>query len=178
MLFYLFSSDELRDLFTQLGYPFHYETIPKNIDYYINRTSHGSTLSRVVHSWVLARKDRPQSWYLFTQALESDISDIQGGTTPEGIHLGAMAGCINMIQRGYAGIETRGNVLRFNPCLPEQLKHLEMHIRYRGQSLRIAIDAEKFTITACRFNEAPIQVGFKEKIFTLEENESREIPLE
>jgi alpha,alpha-trehalase len=177
MLFYLFSSEELRDIFDRLGYPFEYETIPKNIDYYMRRTSHGSTLSRVVHSWVLVRKDRPRSWHLFTQALESDISDIQGGTTPEGIHLGAMAGCINMIQRGYTGIETRGDVLWFNPCLPEQLKHLEMQIRYRGQSLHIAIDADKFTITACRCNEASIQVGFKEKVFALEENESREIPL-
>jgi alpha,alpha-trehalase len=177
MLFYLFSSEELRDIFDRLGYPFEYETIPKNIDYYMRRTSHGSTLSRVVHSWVLVRKDRPRSWHLFTQALESDISDIQGGTTPEGIHLGAMAGCINMIQRGYTGIETRGDVLWFNPCLPEQLKHLEMQIRYRGQSLHIAIDPDKFTITACRCNEASIQVGFKEKVFALEENESREIPL-
>jgi hypothetical protein len=79
-------------IFNRLGYSFEYETIPKNIDYYIKRTSHGSTLSRVVHSWVLARSDRVRSWNLFTEALESDISDTQGGTTPEGIHLGAMAG--------------------------------------------------------------------------------------
>jgi alpha,alpha-trehalase len=109
-------------LFDQLGYPFEYETIPKNLDYYIKRTSHGSTLSRVIHSWVLARSDRIRSWRLFTEALESDISDIQGGTTPEGIHLGGMAGCVDMIQKGFTGIETREDVLWFNPCLPEELE--------------------------------------------------------
>jgi hypothetical protein len=40
-----FSSEELSRLFDQLGYPFEYETIPKNIDYYMKRTSHGNPFS-------------------------------------------------------------------------------------------------------------------------------------
>ncbi|MBU1163899.1 MAG: glycoside hydrolase family 65 protein, partial [Proteobacteria bacterium] len=79
MLFYLFSSEELSGLFQQLGYPFEYDTIPRNIDYYFKRTSHGSTLSHVVHSWVLARSDRVRSWKQFIMTLQSDVSDIQGG---------------------------------------------------------------------------------------------------
>ena len=55
MLFYLFSSEELGELFTRLGYPLDRDTIPKTIIYYAARTSHGSTLCRVVYSWVLAR---------------------------------------------------------------------------------------------------------------------------
>ncbi len=43
MLFYLLSADELGKLFERLGYPFVYDTIPKNVDYYAARTSHGST---------------------------------------------------------------------------------------------------------------------------------------
>ena len=84
-----------------------YDTIPKNIDYYLKRTSHGSTLSRVVHAWVLARSRREQSWHLFCDALKSDVMDIQGGTTHEGIHLGAMAGTVDLMQRCYSGLETR-----------------------------------------------------------------------
>ena len=92
MLFYLFSAEELRELFERLGYPFEYETIPKNVAYYAARSSHGSTLSRVVYAWVLARSDRPRSMNFFAEALQSDVSDIQQGTTAEGVHLGAMAG--------------------------------------------------------------------------------------
>jgi hypothetical protein len=92
MLFYLLSADELGDITGRLGYPFEYETIPKNIAYYERRTAHGSTLSHVVHSWVLARSDRTRAWQLFRQALESDVADVQGGTTQEGIHMGVMAG--------------------------------------------------------------------------------------
>ena len=117
MLFYLFSADELKLLFEQLGYPFDPGSIPRNVDYYLSRTSHGSTLSRVAHSWVLARSDRRRSWDLFQRALDSDIADIQGGTTREGIHIGAMAGVIDLVQRCYLGIEMRGTCcISTRPC--------------------------------------------------------------
>ena len=45
----------LSAIFERLGYPFPPDTIPRNVAYYSARTSHGSTLSRVVDSWVLAR---------------------------------------------------------------------------------------------------------------------------
>lgn len=79
MLFDLFSADELRELFARLGYPFESAAIPRTIDYYLRRTSEGSTLSRVAHAWVLARSDRPASWDVFRRALRSDISDVQDG---------------------------------------------------------------------------------------------------
>ena len=107
MLFYLLSADELRGLFERLGYELTADAIRSNVDFYLARTSHGSTLSRIVHSWVLGRSDRERSWELFSQALESDVADIQGGTTPEGIHLGAMAGTVDLLQRGYTGLEAR-----------------------------------------------------------------------
>jgi alpha,alpha-trehalase len=177
MLFYLFSSEELGSIFNRLGYSFEYETIPKNIEYYIKRTSHGSTLSRVVHSWVLARSDRARSWNHFTKALESDISDTQGGTTPEGIHLGAMAGCVSMIQEGYTGMETRGDVLWFNPCLPDELSRLRMQIRYRGHNLNVEISPDKLKIMACRVREKPIKIGYDEEVRLLEEGKTLEIDL-
>ncbi len=177
MLFYLFSAEELSQIFERLGYEFPYDTIPKNIEYYSKRTSHGSTLSWVVHSWVLARSNRARSWKLFTEALESDISDIQGGTTPEGIHLGAMAGSVNIIQLGYTGLEAREGVLWFNPCLPEELDRLRMYIHYRGHNLSIAITPEKLAITACRACEEAIRIGYRETIHELEEGGTLEIAL-
>ena len=177
MLFYLFSSEQLAELFEQLGYPFAYETIPKNINYYKERTSHGSTLSRVVHSWVLARSDRAGSWKLFTQALESDIADIQGGTTPEGIHLGAMAGVVDLMQRAYTGIEARGHVLYFNPDLPDELGRLLMRIRYRFHSLEMEINHKKLKINALKGPAEPIRVGVRGEVFELKMGESKEVEL-
>ena len=34
MLFYVFSAEELRELFVRLGYPFEYDTIPRNVACY------------------------------------------------------------------------------------------------------------------------------------------------
>ena len=87
MLFFLFGEDELRRLFERLGYEYAPDIARKTIDYYDRRTSHGSTLSFVAHAGVLAASDPAGSWERFLVALESDVGDIQGGTTREGIHL-------------------------------------------------------------------------------------------
>jgi hypothetical protein len=50
-----------------------------------------------------ARSNRPGSWALLLEALEGDISDVQGGTTAEGVHLGAMSGTLDLLQRGLTG---------------------------------------------------------------------------
>jgi alpha,alpha-trehalase len=161
MLFYLFSADELRLLFEQLGYPFDADMIPRNVAYYLARTSHGSTLSRVAHAWVLARSDRPRSWHLFQSALDSDIADIQGGTTPEGIHVGAMAGTIDLIQRCYLGIEMRANVLHFDPALPADLRRVRARLRYRRQTLDIEANHDTLRISSRPQPAAPITIGYR-----------------
>ncbi|MGQ4810415.1 putative glycosyl hydrolase [Candidatus Entotheonellaceae bacterium PAL068K] len=167
MLFYLFSSDELRVLFERLDYPFAYQTIPKNIDYYMARTSHGSTLSSVIHSWVLIRVDRQRSWQLLTQALKSDIADVQGGTTPEGIHLGAMAGTVDALQRGYTGIEIRSEVLYLNPRLPQELTKLHLVIRYCGHSLTLDITQDDMRVSASPSAAGAITISVNDTLHRL-----------
>ena len=177
MLFFLFSAEELKEIFDRLGYPFQFATIPRNVDYYSRRTSHGSTLSRVVHSWVLSRGDRPRSWQLFKEALESDIADVQGGTTPEGIHLGAMAGTVDLLQRAYTGIVTRGDVLWLNPCLPDELRCVTMVIRYRGHALDLTITHLSVKVHAHESNAAPIKLGLIDEVRTIDAGATREFEL-
>jgi alpha,alpha-trehalase len=131
----------------------------------------------MVHSWVLARSDRTGSWRLFVEALKSDYSDIQGGTTSEGIHLGAMAGSVNILQEGYTGMEPRDDVLWFNPCLPEELERLNMGIRYRGHTLELAITQKEIAFKACRCRECPIKIGVKGETFEIRGGESKNVAL-
>lgn len=177
MLFYLFSAEELQQLFERLGYPFDHDTIPRNINYYMAHTSHGSTLSRVVHSWVLARSDRPESWRLFTEALMSDVADIQGGTTSEGIHLGAMAGTVDLVQRGYTGISIQGDVLWLDPMLPQEVSCLEMSIHYRGHTLDLCIIDNTLRIHVRQCHAKPIKVGVKGACYQLGGGETRHFSL-
>ena len=96
------------------------------------------------------------------------LVDIQGGTTPEGIHLGAMAGTVELIQRCYSGIETRGDVLWFNPSLPDELTELHFDIRFRGHSLAVDISRDTLTVSSNRCREIPALIGFGNERFELE----------
>ena len=165
MLFYVFSAEELGELFTRLGYPFDRDAIPRNVAYYDCRSSHGSTLSRVVHAWVVARSDRPRSMTYFAEALQSDVSDIQQGTTAEGVHLGAMAGSVDLLQRVSTGIEITGDVLRLNPQLPQELERLDMRIRYRGHSLDLRLTRDTLTVRGRERGIAPIKLGIKDEVY-------------
>ena len=167
MLFYLFSADELVTLFEHLGYPFNPEQIPQNIQYYLKRTSHGSTLSTVVHSWVLSRTDRRRSWHLFNRSLKSDLGESESGTTHEGIHAGAMAGTIDLIQGCYTGLEMRTNTLHFNPVLPDQLHRLKFQMRYRHHKLTVEINHDLLKVTSSHSNTTPITIAYRADIRSL-----------
>ena len=177
MPFYLFSCEELRELFEHLDYPFEPDMILRNIRYYMARTSHGSTLSRVVHAWVLARADRQRAWELFREALESDVADIQGGTTSEGIHLGAMAGTVDIIQRCHTGIEIRDGILWLNPCLPEQLETIRLRLRYRGHWLQLLVTHRKLTVRFEHGQSGAARIGVRGQVRTLAPGDGCEFEL-
>ena len=167
MLFYLLSADELRELFARMGYRFTPEQIPRTVDYYLHRTSHGSTLSAVVHAWVLARGDRERAMRYFRQVLASDVADIQGGTTAEGIHIAAMAGSIDLLQRCLTGLETRADRLIINPLWPESLGALRMPIHYRGCRLHLTIRGRSTEISVDPSDHPPIEVECRGVVQTL-----------
>jgi trehalose/maltose hydrolase-like predicted phosphorylase len=168
MLFYLFSAEELREVLEHLGYSLEPEAIPRNVAYYDCRSTHGSTLSRVVHAWVLARSDRPRSMRYYAEALQSDVSDIQQGTTREGVHLGAMAGTVDLVQRVSTGIEATRDVLRLNPRLPEELERLDMRIRYRGHTLDLKLTRDSLTVRGRERGPAPVRLVCRDEacVFT------------
>ncbi|MFB9253439.1 glycoside hydrolase family 65 protein [Sphaerisporangium melleum] len=153
MLFYLLPARELLGILRRLGCPHEPELVPRTVHYYLRRTSHGSTLSAVVHAWVLSRSDRPGSWRFFTEALGSDVNDVQGGTTSEGVHLGAMAGTLDLVQRCYLGLEIHRDGLGLNPLLPEPLARLSLPLRVHGAWLTIDVDHDR--VLVCRGDDGP-----------------------
>jgi len=165
MLFFLFPEDELRQIFLKLGYEYAPDTAQRNIDYYQRRTSHGSTLSFITHAGVLASVDPESSWERFIVALESDISDIQGGTTKEGIHLGVMSGTLDLVQRVYAGTEIRDDLLRFTPRLIDRLDGLSFPMQFRGTHITVTLEGDKLTLLADADGASrPIRVCVGEQI--------------
>ena len=177
MLLYLFSAEELREQLEALGYELSPEAVVRTVDFYSARSSHGSTLSNVVHSWVEARRDRERSWQFLGQALASDLADIQGDTTHEGIHLGAMAGSVDMVLRCYSGLEIRDDVLWLHPVLPAELDEVAFSINYRDQPIRLELTPATLRVRLRTGGAAPITVRVEGREARLSPGESRDFPL-
>ena len=177
MLFYLLSADELAELFHHLGYPWDPRAIPETIEYYLARTSNGSTLSTLVHAWVLARANRESALELFVNALLSDVADVQGGTTAEGIHLAAMAGTVDVLQRCFAGVELHDDVLWLNPFWPKSLGTLEFSILYRGQMITLSIEDHTVRVASGQGRDPPVRIGYRGQVRQLSPGQTLQFSL-
>ena len=178
MLLYLLSRDELLELLAGLGYQVSEDQLARTVDYYLARTSHGSTLSGVVSAWVLARYEPEEAWRFLQHALESDIADVQGGTTAEGIHLGAMAGTVDIVLRCLAGLRPRGQVLRFDPALPPQVKQVRFSVHYRGHRIDVTLAQDHLRLRSRPGVPHPIQILVHDQTIELAPGQEREIRLE
>ena len=165
MLFFLFSGDELRALLERLGYDYDPGLAPRTIDYYDQRTSHGSSLSLVTHAAVLGSLDPESSWKRFLVALESDVCDVQGGTTKEGIHMGVMSGTLDLLQRTYVGASVRDGVLHFSPTLIDRLDGLTFPMQFHRTSIRVSISGDELTVhTLTEGFSRPVRIGIGSEI--------------
>lgn len=164
MLFYLFSQSEIFSIFKKLGYEMTEDNILKNIEYYKKRTSHGSTLSRVVFSWILLKYDKLKSWQNFEKVLISDFKDIQGGTTAEGIHLGAMAGSLDLVQRGFLGLEVGEEALWINPLKLGYLRQVSLKVKYRSHWVLVSLEEEELKVSFEEGHGDRLKIGIIDKI--------------
>ena len=104
----------------------------------------------------------------------SDFKDIQGGTTAEGIHLGAMAGTVDLIQRCYTGLVLRDDKIFFNPQIPRELNLIKYAIRYRG--IWIDVELQRNELRLRReggWNAHDLEVMIRNKPFTLKPGEKK-----
>ncbi|MFF5570129.1 glycoside hydrolase family 65 protein [Streptomyces luteogriseus] len=178
MLGYLFSPAELRGLFRRLGHRLDEETWRHTVDYYLARTSHGSTLSGLVHGWILARARRTDAWQFCQEALRGDVADLQGGTTGEGIHLGAMAGTLDLIQRGLTGLETREGALWLDPVPLPELSSYGFSLRYQGHwGVRLRLRSGLLEISVPHSDRRPITVCLPDRTVGVEPGETSRLLL-
>ncbi|MFI0508606.1 glycoside hydrolase family 65 protein [Streptomyces sp. WSLK1-5] len=178
MLGYLFSPGELQALFRRLGHRLDDDTWQRTVDHYLHRTSHGSTLSGLVHGWILARARRAEAWKFCQEALRGDIADIQGGTTGEGIHLGAMAGTLDLVQRGLTGLETREGALWLDPVPLPELSSYGFALRYQGHwGVRLRLEHDLLEIAVPSSDRSPIDVQLPDRAVCLRPGETARLLL-
>lgn len=147
MLFNNLDKDSIKSLITSLGYPLSENFAENNLHYYLDRTSHGSTLSRIVHAYLAEQIQlHDLSWQLYQDALYSDYNDIQGGTTAEGIHTGVMAATLNTTIMAYAGVDIRKDILDISPSLPKQWQGLSFKLLHQSVLYQLTITHTHITV--------------------------------
>ncbi|MFX0123518.1 MAG: beta-phosphoglucomutase family hydrolase [Candidatus Hodarchaeota archaeon] len=161
MTFYTLKPSEARDLIKGLGYIVQEDFLKINYDYYAKRTSHGSTLSKVVHSYLLNLLGRQEEGYeYYLDALKSDYIDIQGGTTGEGIHTGVMAGTVILTLNSIAGLDLRSNTVCLNPNLVKTWRKIEFNFDFKDAtySFNVTHKTVKFRVVSIKEKEVTINI--------------------
>lgn len=150
MIFYFLAPGQVKNILSIMGYNIgdEFDFMKKNYDFYIKRTSHGSTLSYVVHSAILTylNEHRRDMWNWFFTALRGDIHDLQGGTTGEGIHTGLMGGTLDIIFKSFAGINLFKDRIRIEPVMPKHWKKLSFILYHRKNWFDLEITRDKIRV--------------------------------
>lgn len=151
MLYYLLAPQKVVDILTDLGYkvPDAQTFLQKNYAYYITRTSHGSTLSKIVHATIAHNLTTDgETWQWFMDALRSDIEDTQGGTTLEGIHTGVMAGTVEIAIRNFGGVAFEHDRLVIAPNLPHHWHRMTFCVWHHDIRYHLELTPKTITVVA------------------------------
>jgi trehalose/maltose hydrolase-like predicted phosphorylase len=151
MTFYNLNEREVTAIIEALGYTVPEDYLKRNLDYYLTRTSHGSTLSRLVHAHLAYKAgNRSMGWTLYLEALLSDLVDIQGGTTGEGIHCGVMTGTVYTVLKTFCGLDLSEEIPGLCPDLPAHWTGLHFRFRFRATLYQVSLFRDKIEISARR----------------------------
>jgi len=147
MAFYLLGEKTVTDILTKSGYRLPKDYLLRNFRYYIQRTSHGSTLSRLVHSTIAFHLGlKEEGWPLFLDTLKSDLEDIQGGTTGEGIHCGVMGGTLNTMITVFGGLQLDKERITICPEFPEHWDSLAFNFSTKDIACSVTISRKNVQI--------------------------------
>jgi trehalose/maltose hydrolase-like predicted phosphorylase len=162
--FYNLNEETVNHILDRLGYSLPENYLAENLAYYLKRTSHGSTLSRVVHAQLAKMiEDHRLSWTLYQDALTSDYGDIQGGTTGEGIHAGVMAGTVIIALQSFAGLDLRGDVVKINPSLPEHWRRIRFNFGFMGHDFFVDVNKDQLSLRMQSSKHPEVEVEVKGK---------------
>jgi len=142
------------------------DVLKKNFDFYEPLTVHESSLSPSIHSILASRLDYNEKAYqLYLRTARLDLDDYNN-EVHEGLHITAMGGTWMTIVYGCGGMKINGEMLCFEPKLPDQWEKLSFHIRWRKSILHIIIEANGFSIENIKGNK--INFNVDGKVHTLE----------
>lgn len=137
-------------------------------------TSNGNSSGDTSTSSESADSQQKSYSEVFYAALGSDYYDVASrGTTKAGIHIGAMGGTADIVQRCYMGLSVHDGVLWLDPALPAELARIAFSVRFRGQIIRLDLNHGKLYIEASHSIMEPVLIGFQGRKFKMRPGDHR-----
>ncbi len=125
------------------------QSLIPNLDLYLPRTAHGSSLSPAVHASLLARAGRAEeALELFRLACAIDSEDLTGSTAG-GLHFANLGGIWQAAVHGFAGLSVSSpsdRHLTLAPVLPESWNELRFRLKWRGSQVSVACQSDSVFI--------------------------------
>ncbi|QAU25470.1 beta-phosphoglucomutase [Dyella sp. M7H15-1] len=133
--------------FVLAGHAIDKATKRRNFDYYEGVTVHDSTLSASTFSIVAAEVGYADKAYrYFLDTLRVDLDNLHGNTS-HGLHMAAMAGSWLAVVWGFGGMRPVNGRPAFAPMLPAAWRSYRFGLCWRGQHIRVVVDAGGVTYT-------------------------------
>ena len=88
-----------------------------------------------------------------------------------------MAGTVDVLQRCFAGVELRDDVLWLNPFWPKRLGTLEFSIFYRDHVITLSIEDHTVRVSSGPGNHPPVRVGCRGELRDLTPGQTLEFSL-
>jgi trehalose/maltose hydrolase-like predicted phosphorylase len=167
MLLYLLSPDDLIETVRAMGYEMDHAQIARTARYYLDRMSYESSLARVVCAGAFARIDPWLSWSFFEKSLRIDFAASNSASAQQGLHLGAMAGSLDVLQKHYLGVRAGGDALVLRPAPPSPLGPVKMRLAWRGCAVKLEWDGAVLRLLAARDNHMPLPVNHDGRLIAL-----------
>jgi HAD superfamily hydrolase (TIGR01509 family) len=123
-------------------------SLAADLDFYLPRTAHGSSLSPAICASLLARGGRPDDAIaLFDIAARLDLDDLTD-MTGGGLHLATFGGLWQAVVFGFGGVRVVGGVLLVQPALPARWSRLRLRLRFVQTAIRLDLGHDRVGVKA------------------------------
>jgi len=115
-------------------------SLAADMDFYLPRTAHGSSLSPAIHAGLLARLGRLERAVQFLDIAQRIDRDDVTGTSAGGLHVATLGGLWQAVVTGFAGVRVHGpddDTLVLDPHIPTSWEELRLRLRWHGRVLRL-----------------------------------------
>ncbi len=130
-------------------------SLSADLDHYLPRTAHGSSLSPAITASLLASAGRPdEALNQLDIALRLDLDDLTG-VTGAGLHLATMGGVWQALLQGFVGLRVQDGCVLLDPRLPTRWPVLRVRLLCLGRVLDVTVRADTVDV----WTDGPLAVA-------------------